>query len=57
MEIIGKYKDKLIVECNGGFRHAIRLASSGCFFCEHVKGETYFDFVDVTKLPELSSLK
>jgi len=54
MEIIGKHNNKLIVKCDAGFYHRCWLGSSGSFFCGHVKGDTYFDFLDVNELEEIT---
>ena len=54
MEIIGKLNNKLVVKCDKGFYHESFLHNSGCFWCEHDKCSTYFDFLDVGKLIEIS---
>ena len=55
MEIIGKYIDKLVIKCDGGYYHEHNTfgTSSGCFFCIHEKGSTFFDYVDINKLTEI----
>ena len=53
MDIIGKYKLWMVWKCEGGFYHKGFLYSSGCTFCEHCDGTTYFDYLDVTKLVEI----
>lgn len=57
MVIIGKYGNKMIWKCDKGFHHTGWIHNSGCLFCEHEKGETYFDFLDVSKLKEITDEK
>jgi len=55
MKIIGKNKGKLVIKCDGGHLHLYNTygTGSGCFGCEHEKGETLFDFVNISELKEV----
>jgi len=54
MDIIGKYKDKIIIKCEGGHYHPYPITSSGSFFCEH-ESTTNFDFLNTNKLNEITN--
>ena len=56
MEIIGKFQNKLVIKCDGGYHYEWNTfgTSSGCFFCEHEKGATYFDYLEFDKLIEVT---
>jgi len=59
MEIIGRLKDELVIKCEGGYHYEWNLfgTTSGCFFCEHEKGSTYFDYVILDQFPEVTDEK
>jgi len=59
MEIIGKLENKLVIKCDGGYYHKWDSwgASSGCFFCEHEKGTTYYDYLELNKLKDIHDEK
>lgn len=54
MEIIGKHDMWLIWKCGKGFYHTGFLYSSGCGFCEHCDGSTYYDYLNVSNLKEIT---
>lgn len=58
MEIIGKFENKLVIKCDGGYHHELNTfgASSGCFFCEHEEGTTWFDYLNLKKLDEIEDM-
>jgi hypothetical protein len=55
MEIIGKFENKLIIKCDGGYHHEYNTfgTSSGCFCCEHESSSTWFDYVIPSDLTEV----
>jgi len=55
MKIIGKFKGKLICKCSSGFYHKTLLLSSGCLICEHEKSSTWYDYLDVNSLEEITN--
>ena len=59
MEIIGKFDNNIIIKCDKGFYHEYNSygTGSGCFFCEHEIGTTYFDYLDLNKLIEITNTK
>jgi hypothetical protein len=59
MEIIGKFENKLVIKCDGGYHYEWNTfgTSSGCFFCEHEKSSTWFDYLDISKLIEITDDK
>jgi hypothetical protein len=54
MNIVGKHKYWMVWKCEAGFYHKGFLFSSGAACCQHCDGETYFDYLDVTKLVEIT---
>jgi len=60
-EIIGKLEGNLIWKCASGHYHKYGwggLTSNGCIGgCEHGGGVMYFDYLDVSKLLEITDEK
>lgn len=56
MKIIGKINNKLVIKCDDGHHYEWSTfgTTSGCFFCEHEKGSTHFDFIEFNKLTEIT---
>jgi len=54
MEVIGKYKNKILIKCEGGHYHPYPITTSGSFFCEH-EGTTNFDYLNVNNLVEITN--
>jgi hypothetical protein len=56
MEIIGKFENKIVIKCDEGHYYEYNTygTSSGCFFCEHEKGTTYFDYLNLDGLVEIT---
>lgn len=56
-EIIGIYNNKIVWICDKGFCHTLESRHSGCLTCDHSYGYTSFDFLDVSKLDEITDDK
>lgn len=58
MKIIGKFRNKLVIKCDAGHYYEWgELLSNGSFFCDHENSTTYFDFVEIDKLVEITNNK
>lgn len=53
MEIIGKFKNKLVIKCDAGHHYEFNTfrTSSGCFLWTWKT--TYFDYIELNKFTEI----